>query len=168
MEELIHKLGIDPKILIAQVVNFLILFGVLWKVLYKPVQTLMSERSERIRKGLENAETIAQQKKEWERERAELLSNAQRETQDMLKRSEERAKVYEQEMKTRTQEEVKKFVDQSKVAMKREHEHAMHELEGHMVEMVAVVAERLFEKKMTAAHDEQLIKAIVKDVAKSS
>lgn len=56
MGELLHKLGIDWKLLLAQAVNFFIILTVLRFTVYKPLLRMLSERRERIRKGLHEAE----------------------------------------------------------------------------------------------------------------
>lgn len=51
MSELLHALGIDWKLLIAQVVNFAILAFVLARFAYKPLMRSLSERRGRIERG---------------------------------------------------------------------------------------------------------------------
>ena len=55
MDELIHKLGIEWKLLLAQIVNFIILLILLRKFLYKPLLKLMNNRRQKIVEGLEKA-----------------------------------------------------------------------------------------------------------------
>src|SRR3989338_6525968 len=56
--ELLTKLGIDYRLLIAQLINFVILLAVLYRFLYKPVLKLLHERSTKIEDGLKNAEAV--------------------------------------------------------------------------------------------------------------
>ncbi len=53
MEDLISKLGIEWKLLLAQIVNFVILFLVLKKFLYKPLLNFMNNRRQKIADGLD-------------------------------------------------------------------------------------------------------------------
>ena len=64
--ELLSKLGIDWKLLLAQVVNFGILLGVLTVFVYRPLLDLLDARRERIAKAMEDAGRIEGQKKEME------------------------------------------------------------------------------------------------------
>ncbi|MBI4142938.1 ATP synthase F0 subunit B [Candidatus Uhrbacteria bacterium] len=84
MEDLLHKLGVDWRLLIAQIVNFAILFFVLRKVLYRPVLAMLRERRERIAKGLADAEAAAIRRREIDIERANVLHSAEAERRSML------------------------------------------------------------------------------------
>ena len=52
--ELLTKLGVDWKLLIAQIVNFTILVSVLTYFVYRPLLDLLDARRERIRKAVED------------------------------------------------------------------------------------------------------------------
>ncbi|KKQ95284.1 MAG: ATP synthase subunit b [candidate division CPR2 bacterium GW2011_GWC1_39_9] len=56
--EALHNLGIDPKLLLAQGINFSLLLFILYKFLYKPTLKMLDERSKKIEKSLENVEEI--------------------------------------------------------------------------------------------------------------
>ncbi|MEK7554807.1 MAG: hypothetical protein AAB518_02370, partial [Patescibacteria group bacterium] len=55
MSELIEKLGIDWKLLLAQGANFLIILAVLRFTLYKPLIRILAERRAKIDQGLRDA-----------------------------------------------------------------------------------------------------------------
>ena len=59
MESIISTFHIDWKIIIAQVINFAIVFVVLYIFALKPLSKLMKERSEKIAKGIDDAKTNA-------------------------------------------------------------------------------------------------------------
>ena len=46
MEDLIRQFGIDARILIAQIINFLVLFFLLRQFAYRPLLGLMQKRKE--------------------------------------------------------------------------------------------------------------------------
>ena len=52
------ELGIDWKMLIAQLISFSIVFFVLWRYAYKPIFVMLQVRREKIAEGLANAEKI--------------------------------------------------------------------------------------------------------------
>lgn len=84
MEELLHKLGIDWRLLIAQLVNFLIVFLLLRRILYVPVLTLLRERRQRIAKGLADAATAERRLADVELERQAILQRAETERRSLL------------------------------------------------------------------------------------
>ena len=59
MDSLITTFHIDWKIIIAQAINFLIVFLVLYFFAIKPLKKLMAERVDKISKGLTDATSNA-------------------------------------------------------------------------------------------------------------
>ena len=59
--------------LVSQAVNFGLLLLILYFVLYKPITKKLEERAERIKKGLEDAETSEKLLAESEAQRQEAL-----------------------------------------------------------------------------------------------
>ena len=55
MSELLHSLGIEWHILLAQAVNFFVLLAVLWKFAYTPILGIFRKRREDIAKGIADA-----------------------------------------------------------------------------------------------------------------
>lgn len=60
MSELLHNFGVDWKLLIAQAINFFVLFAVLWKFAYKPILEVFRTRRKSIAQGLRDAEEASQ------------------------------------------------------------------------------------------------------------
>ena len=56
MEQLFEAFGIDWKLLLAQAVNFGVLFVALTYFLYKPVLKTLDERKQKVAKGVTDAE----------------------------------------------------------------------------------------------------------------
>ena len=91
MDALAH-LGINAKLLIAQVVNFAILLFVLKRYAYRPILKLLDERSAKIEKGLADAEQAALTLKETSAEEKRILSEARAEVRALMTATEESAK----------------------------------------------------------------------------
>lgn len=49
-----EALGIDPKLFIGQIINFLILLFILTKFAYKPIVKLLDDRRQKIADGLKD------------------------------------------------------------------------------------------------------------------
>ena len=48
----IESLGVSLPTLIAQIVNFVILFGLLYLVAYKPIMRMLDERSQKVKESM--------------------------------------------------------------------------------------------------------------------
>jgi F-type H+-transporting ATPase subunit b len=69
-------LGIDWRMLIAQLISFSIVFFVLWKLAYKPVFNMLELRRQKIAEGLASAEKSKAQLAKTEVDRAAVLAQA--------------------------------------------------------------------------------------------
>jgi F-type H+-transporting ATPase subunit b len=72
------KLGINPGQLIAQLVNFLILFVILAKLVWNPLIKYLEARQTRIAKTIEDAAAAAEARTRAEKEAGEMTTNAKR------------------------------------------------------------------------------------------
>jgi F-type H+-transporting ATPase subunit b len=98
MEKLLESFGIDYKILIAQIINFSLIFFLLYKFLFNPLKKVIEERKKKIYEGL----------KKWQ-ESEKLIRRVKKLRSVILKKiSEEREKALLEieEMKRKRLEEV--------------------------------------------------------------
>jgi len=98
MSELIEKLGINWKLFLAQVVNFLIIVAVLRLTVYKPLLKMLRERRERIDKGLRDAEAATKRLGEVEIVGKARLAEVERDAVQVIARAETTAKDREAEI----------------------------------------------------------------------
>ena len=71
--EFLKEFGIQPTLLIAQIVNFLIILFILKKFFYKPIIKLLDDRKKKIEESLKNAELIEERLKQTEEKSAQII-----------------------------------------------------------------------------------------------
>ena len=111
MEELIKKFGIEPALLIAQVINFGIVLFVLWKFAYKPVLKVLRERQAKVKKSLEDAKAVELKLQEAEKLKQEKIMEARGEAEKII----EDAAKESNRLKQQRLEEVQTEIDGMKV-----------------------------------------------------
>ena len=98
-------LGINLPGLITQIISFGILFFILSKLLYKPLVSLMDQRAEKIREGLEASDMAREQAARSEEAIQQQLVEARVEGQKLVAEARETAdKFREEEMGERVGE----------------------------------------------------------------
>lgn len=120
--ELIKNFGLNPLLLGAQIINFLIVFAFLKRFLYKPVLDVLKKRRALILEGVKNAEEAAALLKKTKEEEqqilihahaqgSKLIEEAKSQTATIIKQAEELARKQEErilkETKNQIQQEVK-------------------------------------------------------------
>lgn len=82
--ELIKNFGIDPFLLGAQVVNFLIVLLILRRFLYKPIIKVLQKRQDTIKEGLKNAEEANKRLEVAIQEEKNILRKAQIQAKELI------------------------------------------------------------------------------------
>src|SRR3989344_3238006 len=82
--EILKGFGFEPILFVAQIVNFLLLFIVFKKFLYKPILNILNEREKKIKEGMEDAENARILFEQAQREKESLLKKTAAETEKML------------------------------------------------------------------------------------
>ncbi|PIQ68842.1 MAG: ATP synthase F0 subunit B, partial [Candidatus Taylorbacteria bacterium CG11_big_fil_rev_8_21_14_0_20_46_11] len=87
MAELLHSLGIEWHILIAQIINFAILLAVLAKFVYKPVLQMIDERREGTLRAIEREEHASTKLARAETDREAIIAEAHQESARVIEAS---------------------------------------------------------------------------------
>lgn len=155
--EILHKLGIDWKLLIAQGVNFLILLYILKRFVYKPMLNFLDERAGKIESGLQNAEAANKRLIEAEKEHKQLLAQAQKEARGIVEAALVVAKRRDAEQLEKTKAEVAAMLETGQKNIAEERERALREAKQELGALVVMATEKLTGIKVDAEKDNELI-----------
>lgn len=147
MESLITTFHIDWKIIIAQVINFGIVFLVLYLFALKPLKKMMAEREEKISKGLtdahSNAEMLAKTRQEYE----EIINKARAEAQVLFEQGKKEAEMKKAEMLQNTKKEIDLMIMNGQKNLELEKARIMESAKKDMVHLVIRATEKIMEDK---------------------
>ena len=167
MSELFAKLGIDWKLLLSQVVNFVLLIFILRYFLYQPILKILKERRERIQEGITRAEEADERLKQSAVHASEKLKDAERQSITMLHEAEGRAKAEEARLlEEARRKEAAVFTNAEKLIEARAEE-ARRNVEKEAGSFVRKAIAKVAELK-PGAIDEALIREAIAKVARSS
>jgi len=92
MSDLLNQLGINWRLLLAQGVNFLILFFALVFLVYRPLSRVIEKRRRTIESGLESAEESEKKLKEVGGMVSKKIAEADESAMELIKKAEGQAK----------------------------------------------------------------------------
>ncbi|HOG48239.1 MAG TPA: F0F1 ATP synthase subunit B [Anaerolineae bacterium] len=148
-----ERLGIDAGVLIAQLVNFFLLLVLLSLVLYRPVTKMLRERSERIAKGLADAELAEKRAAQSEADYQKRQEEARREAQAIVAQAREAAEKERQAILARAQAEAQELRARAEQEIARERREALTALQGQVADLAIDAAGRVLGQAVdTAAH----------------
>ena len=162
--ELLSKLGIDWKLLIAQIVNFAILVGVLSYFVYKPLLTLLDARREKIRKAMEHADNVEKQRKELEAFRTEQLRKIDQEAGALLEKARQQAEKMHSEILTSAKKETDQMLDRGRKQLESERTTVMHELQGTLATIIMQLTQKIIEREFSSADQRRILTALEKEI----
>ena len=160
---LLEQLGINWKLFLSQAVNFFILLGVLTFFVYKPLINIIKKRQNTIKEGLQKAEEADIRLKEVDNIAKDKIKSAEQESIDMIKKTEEKAKVLADDLQKQTEEKQKKAMELIKQNALRAQEEANKEIlskAGDLVKKAIIKTVGLDSHKI----DEALIKQAIESV----
>lgn len=162
--ELLANLGIDWRLLIAQLINFVVLLAVLYKFLYKPVLKLLHERTTRIEEGLKNAQEVERKLNEASAQYDKKVLEARGEAQKIVEAARLDAEKVRAELAADAHKEAEKIMASGRAHLAAEKEKIMHEAEHELSDLVAEATEHVLGDVVTPEIDKALIDSAVRKV----
>jgi len=157
MNELISTFHIDLKLIIAQLVNFGIVLFVLKKFAYGPVLKMMQERTDKIEKGMADAESAGKKILEIAEKEKEVLIQARKEAQEIVTKAEEIAKKNKEEIIIEAKNQSEKILSDSAKKIEQEKNQMMQEVKGQIAELVIAATGKVIGEKIDSEKDADLI-----------
>lgn len=147
MEELIQTFHIDWKLMIAQIINFGLVFFALYLIAAKPLTKLIKSRTEEITKGLEDAKKNAEVLKATSAEYEATMIKARNDANDFFEKSKKEAEIKKKEILEQTQSEVEQAVQNSKKIIEAERIKMITEAKNEVAELVLQATEKVLKEK---------------------
>ena len=162
--KLLSALGLDLKILIAQLINFSVLLFVLWRYGYRPLLKFMEERKSKIEKGVEDARLATEKLNEAEKKGKNTIITAKKEALAIIDKAKQKAELKQKEIVALAKEEVAKSIQTGKEKIKQERTEVMKGVKNELADLVILALEKVLEEKIDATKDKLLITKVIKEL----
>ena len=153
MSELLHQLGVDWKLLIAQIINFLVLFFVLKKFLYGPILEVLQKRRAKIEQGLKNAERLEGEMGRVKEAREEILKKASQKADTIIREARDLAESKKADILAQAQEEAERLAKSARESLEREKERVLDEARSDLADLVLLATEKVARIKLDKEND---------------
>ena len=150
-------LGVSLSMLLAQIVNFVILFGLLYLVAYKPLIRMLDERSRKIKESMEQTEYIKEQASHAEDEAKKRIEAASREGQEVIARAVRTGEEVRQRAQQEAKGEAESLITKARVEIQRERDDAIDDLRREFADLTILVAEKVIDRSLDKEAHRQLI-----------
>lgn len=162
MMEILGKLGFDWQVALANLVNFLIIFYLLKRFLWKPLAGMIADREKTIKEGLDNAEKAKTDFVMAEEKSREIIAKAKAEGNEIIAKAKETADQMVVVAEERAKESAAAILAAADDRIKKQEASSYKELKEKTADLVSLVAEKFIGKKLVG-QDDDYIKTLIKE-----
>lgn len=159
-------LTVQPYWVLVAIVQFLVLFLLLQRFLWGPIQKTLQARADRIREGLETAEAAKRERSQMQVEVERLLSEARREAAAIAERTTKAAEAAAVEIRAQAKAEGDRLRERAKTDAEQLHQQALAQLRGEVASMAVLAASRILGKEVDANAHKTLIERSLDEAGK--
>ncbi len=165
-------MGFKPVVTITwelaiQIVNTIILFWILKRILFKPVLNIIDARENAIKTDIATGEQAKNEGLALKVEYEQKLSVAKNEGQEIIKQATLRAEQKSEEIISTAKEEAIRLKDKANRDIAQEKEKVMNELKNDISNIAILAASKVIEKDIDQAKHEEMINKFIEEVGEA-
>lgn len=164
--EILFNFGFEPILFLAQIVNFLIIYWLLKKFLYKPVLKLLKERRDKIAEGLKNAEDAARLMEETIQKEEKILKEAQTKAKKIMDEAKAQSDTILKQTEIDNKKLAEKLLNEAKEQISYETSIAQKKLETNISKLAVDFLQKSVAGMFGEKEEEIIMKKALKELKK--
>ena len=166
--EILKTFGVDPVLLGAQIINFLIIFYLLKRFLYKPVLGMLKKREDKIKEGIKQAEEARVTLEKTLEQEKKIFAKAHEEAKSLIADAKRQALEVARDVEENTKKQVEKILADAKAQIDQD----AKRMETELGEKISILAKDMLEKSLQGVFGEkeqkQILEKALKNIKKSN
>jgi F-type H+-transporting ATPase subunit b len=150
-------LGINTGFLIAQIINFLLIFVLLTALLWRPIVNTLDSRAVRIQKGLEDAAAAANARRNAEAEAERIAAAARADAARVIEEARARGEEVARQVQAEARQEADNIRAEARARANEERDRQLADLRGQVAAIAIAVAQRLIGESLDEKRQQALI-----------
>ncbi len=160
--EIAKNFGLDPFLFGAQVINFLIIFYLLKRFLYKPVLTLLKKREDTIKEGLKQAEEARLLYEKTIEKEKEILRKAREDGKKMIDEAKNQASAMAHKMEENGKKQAEKIIQSAREQIQLETKEAEKKLTVKISELSFDFLNRALKEMFSEKEQKEVLEKALK------
>lgn len=153
----LDALGINGGFLLAQIVNFLIVFGTATVLLWRPAGRMLDNRAAKIQKGLEDAAAAARARQNAEAEADKILAEARGERQKVLEEARQQGEEVKKGIEGEARQSAEKIRSDAQAEAVTARDAELADLRDQVLQISSAVAGRILGESIDAKKNSKLV-----------
>ena len=146
---------------VFMLINTLILFFIVKKLLYKPVKKMIATRQEQAQKMLDDAQQSSQQAESLKQEYAQKLQLANQEAREIVQQASARANKRSEEIVQAAKQDAQQIMAKAEKSIALERSKAFNDLKNDISDIALSIASKVVEKDLTTGDQEKLVQDFI-------
>ena len=156
-------LGINLPTLLAQIINFAILLGLMYLVAYRPIMRMFDERSRKVKESMEQTEFIKEQAARAEEEAEKRIEAASKDGQELVARAVRTGEEVRQKAQQGARQDAESLIARARVEIQRERDEAIDELRKEFADLTILAAGKVIDRSLDKEAHRQLIAKVLEE-----
>ena len=148
---------VTPGLMIWTIVCFLIALFVLKRYAFGPIQKLIDERRERIRRALDEADDARDEARKLLEEHRKLIAQAKGEAEEILSETRRVAEANQRRMREETEADRQRRIEETRRQVETETRRALEQIRAEVADLSLIAAEKVTRKSLDGADQRRLI-----------
>jgi F-type H+-transporting ATPase subunit b len=163
MDRLIEAFGINVPSLIAQLVNFIVLFLLLFFFAYKPILKMLDNRSGKIKRSMEQVEEIKEQAAHSEQEAEKRINTATKEGQDIVGKAMRNGEELNQRSQEQARKDAEILINRARAEIQHERDEAIAGLRQEFAALTIKAAEKVIDRSLDERAHREIIDKVLNE-----
>jgi F-type H+-transporting ATPase subunit b len=146
-----------PGLMIWTIICFLITLYVLKRWAFGPIQKMIDERRDRIRRALEEADEARDEARKLLEEHRKLIGQARGEAEEILSEARQVGQAMQARVKEETEQDRQRRLEETKRQIEAETRRALEAIRAEVAELSLVAAEKVTRKSLDDKDQRRLI-----------
>ena len=167
MDKYLAFFTIDVWTMIFTWVNMLILFTVVKKLLFKPINNILVQREAEVKQIYDEANVANEKAMSLEKEYSEKMAQAREEAGEIIKQATLTAQKREKEIIESAHEEVASMTRRAETQIAQERKKAYQEIKNEISDISVAIAGKMVQREIKAEDHEALISQFIENVGEA-
>ncbi len=149
--------------LIMQIINFGILFLLLYLFAYKPILRMLDQRAQKIKESIDQSDLVKDQAARAAEESKRVVEAGIKEGQELIARATRAGDELKQQSQQKAQEEAQALVSRARGEIQQERDEAIGALRREFADLTIQAAEKVIDKSLDKNAHRDIIEKVLEE-----
>ena len=165
MIEALHNIGFDWHVAVANLVNFVLIFWVLSRFVFRPLQEKIDERNRKIKQGVKDAELAEKELQSAQETYTQKTNEGKKQAREIIQSAHDEKKAIVAEARRGGEKEAKDIVRNAEREIERQERKMKEDFQREAVDLVFTATEKVVGQSFDKEKNAEFIRGIIKNTS---